>query len=249
MRFFTSRPRMRRAAARRQRPSGPANASPRMISSWRRTSRPPSRITPPDAFPDRRQLADVPRVSRVSRQRTVEPGRAHDARGVCLRDDAAEADCRITSRATSAASFDLARPDVSRSDLRTTTRRNRAAMPDDLAEQINWVHQACEAMGVPIVTAAGYEADDVIGTLAKQRGGRRVRGRDRLDRQGLLPAGRRRHPRLRPARGWRVVRRRRRRREVRRAAGAGGRRARRSSATPATTSPACPASARRARSI
>ena len=39
-------------------------------------------------------------------------------------------------------------------------------MPDDLAEQINWVHQACEAMGVPILTAAGYEADDVIGTVA-----------------------------------------------------------------------------------
>ena len=28
-------------------------------------------------------------------------------------------------------------------------------MPDDLAEQINWVHQACEAMGVPILTARG----------------------------------------------------------------------------------------------
>jgi DNA polymerase-1 len=39
-------------------------------------------------------------------------------------------------------------------------------MPDDLAEQINWVHQACEAMGVPILTARGYEADDVIGTVA-----------------------------------------------------------------------------------
>jgi DNA polymerase-1 len=44
-------------------------------------------------------------------------------------------------------------------------------MPDDLAEQINWVHQACEAMGVPIVTAEGYEADDVIGTLAKRAAG------------------------------------------------------------------------------
>ena len=41
-------------------------------------------------------------------------------------------------------------------------------MPDDLAEQINWVHQACEALGVPILTVAGYEADDVIGTLAKR---------------------------------------------------------------------------------
>ena len=39
-------------------------------------------------------------------------------------------------------------------------------MPDDLAEQIPWVHQACEAMGVPIFTAPGFEADDVIGTLA-----------------------------------------------------------------------------------
>ena len=41
-------------------------------------------------------------------------------------------------------------------------------MPDDLAEQINWVHEACEALGVPIITAPGYEADDVIGTIAKR---------------------------------------------------------------------------------
>ena len=66
-----------------------------------------------------------------------------------------------------AASFDLAGRTF-RDDLVTDYKANRAAMPDDLAEQINWVHQACEAMGVPIVTAAGYEADDVIGTLAKQ---------------------------------------------------------------------------------
>src|SRR6185503_8631161 len=44
-------------------------------------------------------------------------------------------------------------------------------MPDDLAEQINWVHEACEALGVPIVTAQGYEADDVIGTLATRAAG------------------------------------------------------------------------------
>ena len=49
---------------------------------------------------------------------------------------------------------------------------NRAAMPDDLAEQINWVHEACEALGVPIVTSAGYEADDVIGTMATRATGR-----------------------------------------------------------------------------
>jgi DNA polymerase-1 len=64
-----------------------------------------------------------------------------------------------------AASFDLAGRTF-RDELVTDYKANRAAMPDDLAEQINWVHQACEALGVPIVTAAGYEADDVIGTMA-----------------------------------------------------------------------------------
>jgi DNA polymerase-1 len=63
------------------------------------------------------------------------------------------------------ASFDLAGPTF-RDQLATDYKANRAAMPDDLKEQINWVHQACEAMGVPILTAAGYEADDVIGTVA-----------------------------------------------------------------------------------
>jgi DNA polymerase-1 len=64
-----------------------------------------------------------------------------------------------------AASFDLAGRTF-RDDLVTDYKANRAAMPDDLKEQINLVHQACEALGVPIVTAAGYEADDVIGTMA-----------------------------------------------------------------------------------
>src|SRR3954464_14979453 len=64
-----------------------------------------------------------------------------------------------------AASFDLAGPTF-RDQIVDDYKANRAAMPDDLAEQINWVHQACEALGVPIVTAEGYEADDVIGTLA-----------------------------------------------------------------------------------
>src|ERR1041385_5429409 len=64
-----------------------------------------------------------------------------------------------------AASFDLAGPTF-RDQIVEDYKANRVAMPDDLAEQINRVHQACEAMGVPLVTAPGYEADDVIGTLA-----------------------------------------------------------------------------------
>lgn len=66
-----------------------------------------------------------------------------------------------------AASFDLAGPTF-RDAIATDYKANRAAMPEDLAVQIAWVHDACEAMGVPIVTARGYEADDVIGTIAKQ---------------------------------------------------------------------------------
>jgi DNA polymerase-1 len=69
-----------------------------------------------------------------------------------------------------AASFDLAGPTF-RDQLVDDYKANRAAMPDDLAEQINWVHQACEALGVPILTVAGYEADDVIGTLATRATG------------------------------------------------------------------------------
>jgi DNA polymerase-1 len=64
-----------------------------------------------------------------------------------------------------AASFDLAGPTF-RDRLAADYKANRAAMPPDLAEQIPWVHRACEALGVPILTSAGFEADDVIGTLA-----------------------------------------------------------------------------------
>lgn len=65
-----------------------------------------------------------------------------------------------------ACSFDLAGRTF-RDQLVADYKANRAAMPDDLAEQIAWVHEACEALGVPIFTAEGFEADDVIGTLAK----------------------------------------------------------------------------------
>src|SRR5688500_9688214 len=66
-----------------------------------------------------------------------------------------------------AASFDLAGRTF-RDDLVADYKANRVEMPDDLVEQIGWVHEACEALGVPIITASGYEADDVIGTIAKR---------------------------------------------------------------------------------
>ena len=74
-----------------------------------------------------------------------------------------------------AAAFDLSGPTF-RSELRDDYKANRAAMPSDLAEQIPFVHRACEALGVQVLTYAGFEADDVIGTLSRRAvaEGRRV---------------------------------------------------------------------------
>src|SRR5687767_4202420 len=68
-----------------------------------------------------------------------------------------------------AASFDL-RGTTFRSQIAADYKATRSPMPGDLAEQVPWVHEACEALGVPIYTAEGYEADDVIGTLAAKAG-------------------------------------------------------------------------------
>ena len=45
---------------------------------------------------------------------------------------------------------------------------NRESMPEDLREQIDPIHQIIKAMGLPLIMESGVEADDVIGTLAKQ---------------------------------------------------------------------------------
>ncbi len=70
-----------------------------------------------------------------------------------------------------AAAFDVGRPTV-RTELAADYKAHRPPMPPDLAEQIPWVHEACEALGVPVLAAEGYEADDVIGTLAVEAGAR-----------------------------------------------------------------------------
>ena len=64
-----------------------------------------------------------------------------------------------------AAAFDLKGPTF-RHELAADYKANRRPMPDDLVEQVPRVHEACAALGVPIVTRAGFEADDVIGSLA-----------------------------------------------------------------------------------
>lgn len=39
-------------------------------------------------------------------------------------------------------------------------------VPDDLTPQIEWILEVLDAFGIPVAGAAGYEADDVLGTLA-----------------------------------------------------------------------------------
>ena len=64
-----------------------------------------------------------------------------------------------------AAAFDLRGPTF-RNEMDASYKANRRPMPDDLRVQAPIVQEACAALGVPILTHQGVEADDVIGTLA-----------------------------------------------------------------------------------
>jgi len=45
---------------------------------------------------------------------------------------------------------------------------NRKEMPPDLVQQVPYIRRALESYRIPILQLAGYEADDVIGTLARK---------------------------------------------------------------------------------
>lgn len=45
---------------------------------------------------------------------------------------------------------------------------NREAMPEDLRRQIPYIRRALDALRIPVLEAEGFEADDVIGTLARE---------------------------------------------------------------------------------
>ncbi|MGO4325520.1 DNA polymerase I [Cupriavidus sp. 2TAF22] len=55
-----------------------------------------------------------------------------------------------------------------RDDLYPAYKEHRPSMPEDLARQIEPIHAAVRALGWPIVVVEGVEADDVIGTLARE---------------------------------------------------------------------------------
>lgn len=55
-----------------------------------------------------------------------------------------------------------------RHELYPDYKGTRAAMPDDLREQLDRVRELIDALGIPVVMRDNYEADDIIGTLSKQ---------------------------------------------------------------------------------
>lgn len=57
-----------------------------------------------------------------------------------------------------------------RDDIYPEYKANRPPMPDELRSQIAPLHDIIKAMGLPLIIEDGVEADDVIGTLARQAG-------------------------------------------------------------------------------
>jgi DNA polymerase I len=55
-----------------------------------------------------------------------------------------------------------------RDEIYPEYKANRPPMPDELREQIEPIHEIVKAMGLPFICEPGVEADDVIGTLARQ---------------------------------------------------------------------------------
>ena len=55
-----------------------------------------------------------------------------------------------------------------RSDLFPDYKANRSETPEAIKIAVPYIHQLLEAMHIPIIEKAGFEADDIIGTLSKQ---------------------------------------------------------------------------------
>ena len=83
-----------------------------------------------------------------------------DPAGRTFRDDQAEA-------VTSIRKFDIKTQTFTEVEYKGY-KANRAAMPEDLAQQVPYIRRALEAYRIPILEVPRFEADDVIGTLARK---------------------------------------------------------------------------------
>jgi len=64
-------------------------------------------------------------------------------------------------------SFDLAGPTFRHEEYKDY-KAHRPRMADDLAVQVPYVRRVCQIFSLPVIEIAGFEADDVIATLARQ---------------------------------------------------------------------------------
>jgi DNA polymerase I len=69
--------------------------------------------------------------------------------------------------------FDTTKPTF-RDKLFEAYKAHRPPMPDEMTLQLPFVRRLCDAMRLPVLEFDGYEADDVIGTLAKQAAGKKL---------------------------------------------------------------------------
>ena len=83
-----------------------------------------------------------------------------DVSGEVFRDERARAIEKLRRWNSKTQSFE----DVSYEGYKAT----RESMPEDLRRQIPYIRRALEALRIPILEAEGFEADDVIGTLARE---------------------------------------------------------------------------------
>ena len=66
-----------------------------------------------------------------------------------------------------AVAFDSREPTVRHDDF-TEYKANREAMPEELAASIPYIIELIDSFNIPVIFSEGYEADDIIGTLAKK---------------------------------------------------------------------------------
>lgn len=67
-----------------------------------------------------------------------------------------------------AVAFDLERAKLRRTKLYPAYKGTRKPMPEELHEQVPLMQEMLRAMHLPILTLEGYEADDILGTIAKR---------------------------------------------------------------------------------
>ena len=107
--------------------------------------------------------------------------------------------------------FDLPGPTFRDADLRRY-KADRGEMPEELVGQIPKIEQVLDALAIPVISCPGYEADDVLATIARICDEARRQVLHRHRRQGLpatdhRPRRRLQHPQGRGVRRGRAARR------------------------------------------